>query len=291
MTLGQKIKEARQERGMTQKQLVGDQITRNMLSKIENDSATPSVRTLEYLASRLGLPAGDLLGELRPGMDEIPDGLSLMRSAYREGRYLDCMRLLDEDREACATDEGFLLRARSAAAAAREAMAAFDYEAAKQYADDADYYNKQGIYYAGDLDAEMSLILLECALRLDREEYEENRREYLRAAGALDFRSRYSLAEAAWLHRAGNREAARETLGQVTDPGIVASPAWAYLRGILEEDPRQALAYLREAEKRCDPRDRTLLLKIYAALETAYTAEEDYRMAYRYAALQLHGEE
>lgn len=47
MTLGQKIKEARLERNMTQKDVVGDYITRNMLSKIENDSATPSVKTLE----------------------------------------------------------------------------------------------------------------------------------------------------------------------------------------------------------------------------------------------------
>ena len=58
-----------------------------------------------------------------------------------------------------------------------------------------------------------------------------------------------------------------------------------------EEDSRKALGHLREAEERCDGRDRTLLLKIYAALETAYTAEEDYRMAYRDAALQLHGDE
>ena len=36
MTLGQKIKSARLARGMTQKELVGDAITRNMLSKIEN---------------------------------------------------------------------------------------------------------------------------------------------------------------------------------------------------------------------------------------------------------------
>ena len=58
MTLGQRIRQARIDRGMTQKQLVGDHITRNMLSKIENDSATPSVRTLEYIASRRSLPAG-----------------------------------------------------------------------------------------------------------------------------------------------------------------------------------------------------------------------------------------
>ena len=56
MNLGEKIKAARLERHMTQKDVVGDYITRNMLSKIENGSATPSVKTLEYLAGALGLP-------------------------------------------------------------------------------------------------------------------------------------------------------------------------------------------------------------------------------------------
>ena len=53
MTLGQKLKQTRLARGMTQSQVVGDRITRNMLSQIENDLASPSVGTLEYLASVL----------------------------------------------------------------------------------------------------------------------------------------------------------------------------------------------------------------------------------------------
>ena len=53
MTLGQKLKQTRLARGMTQSQVVGDRITRNMLSQIENDLASPSVGTLEYLARRL----------------------------------------------------------------------------------------------------------------------------------------------------------------------------------------------------------------------------------------------
>ncbi len=61
MTLGQRIKETRLEKQMTQQEVVGDFITRNMLSKIENDSATPSVKTLEYLSSVLQLPAGYFL--------------------------------------------------------------------------------------------------------------------------------------------------------------------------------------------------------------------------------------
>ena len=39
MTLGQKLKKARLDRGLTQSQVVGDRITRNMLSQLENDLA------------------------------------------------------------------------------------------------------------------------------------------------------------------------------------------------------------------------------------------------------------
>ncbi|MDR0292985.1 MAG: helix-turn-helix domain-containing protein [Oscillospiraceae bacterium] len=63
MTIGQRIREARLGRQMTQQELVGDYITRNMLSKIENDAATPSVRTLEYLAGAMGMPPGAFLSD------------------------------------------------------------------------------------------------------------------------------------------------------------------------------------------------------------------------------------
>ena len=61
MTLGQKLKKARLDRGLTQSQVVGDRITRNMLSQLENDLASPSVGTLEYLASVLNVRLSWLL--------------------------------------------------------------------------------------------------------------------------------------------------------------------------------------------------------------------------------------
>lgn len=63
MELGGKIKEARLEAGLSQKQLCGEQITRNMLSQIENGSAQPSMKTLGYLAQRLGKPISFFLEE------------------------------------------------------------------------------------------------------------------------------------------------------------------------------------------------------------------------------------
>lgn len=63
MALGARIKAARLELGLTQKQLCGEKITRNMLSLLENESASPSVETLMYLAQRLGKPVGYFLEE------------------------------------------------------------------------------------------------------------------------------------------------------------------------------------------------------------------------------------
>ena len=53
MELGEKIRKARLEAGLTQRQLCGGEITRNMLSLIENGSAKPSMKTLQYLAAKL----------------------------------------------------------------------------------------------------------------------------------------------------------------------------------------------------------------------------------------------
>ena len=63
MELGSRLKQARLDAGMSQRQLCGDVITRNMLSQIENGSAKPSMDTLRYLAERLGKPMGYFLEE------------------------------------------------------------------------------------------------------------------------------------------------------------------------------------------------------------------------------------
>lgn len=63
MTTGEKIKKLRNDKMMTQAQLVGDHITRNMLSRIESNEANPSLSTLLYIADRLGVPAGYLLAD------------------------------------------------------------------------------------------------------------------------------------------------------------------------------------------------------------------------------------
>ena len=63
MQIGEKIKQARLEAGLSQRALCGDMITRNMLSLIENGAARPSMDTLKYLAARLGKSVSYFLEE------------------------------------------------------------------------------------------------------------------------------------------------------------------------------------------------------------------------------------
>ena len=70
MELGERLKQARLEAGISQRQLCGDVITRNMLSQIENGSAKPSMDTLRYLAQQLGKPMGYFLEEQTVSADQ-----------------------------------------------------------------------------------------------------------------------------------------------------------------------------------------------------------------------------
>lgn len=63
MELGQRIKAARLEKGLSQRQLCGEVITRNMLSQIESGRARPSMVTLSYLAQQLGKSVSYFLDE------------------------------------------------------------------------------------------------------------------------------------------------------------------------------------------------------------------------------------
>lgn len=96
MNLGQKIRQARKARGITQADLAGNRITRNMLSQIENNLAVPSVQTLLYLAERLDVPVGyflsnsddDLVYKKIHCLDEI-------KACFRNGNYEACIELIE----------------------------------------------------------------------------------------------------------------------------------------------------------------------------------------------------
>ena len=94
MNIGKKIKELRTEKLMTQSELAGTEITRNMLSRIENEAALPSLGTVLYLAERLGVPAGYLLSE---GDEEFTyrktGAMKNIKKAYSDRNFELCRAL------------------------------------------------------------------------------------------------------------------------------------------------------------------------------------------------------
>lgn len=94
MNIGEKIRSLRVAKLMTQSELAGNQITRNMLSCIENSSAQPSLSTIIYIAGRLNVPVGFLLAEEG---DEIVyqkmNSLANIKRAYKAGDWMGCRSL------------------------------------------------------------------------------------------------------------------------------------------------------------------------------------------------------
>ena len=86
MALGDKLRQARLEAGLSQQALCDGEITRNMLSRIENGAACPSMRTLQYLASRLGKPMSYFLEE-RAVTSPNQETMESARRLYDAGEY------------------------------------------------------------------------------------------------------------------------------------------------------------------------------------------------------------
>ena len=80
--IGARIRECRLAAGMTQEELAGDIITRNMLSMIESGKSTPSLETLSKICARLGVSVSRIFA------DEREDAI------FRKGKIIDSFRAL-----------------------------------------------------------------------------------------------------------------------------------------------------------------------------------------------------
>ena len=131
MEIGAKIKELRLERGLTQEEL-GDrcELTKGYISQLENDLASPSVGTLEYLASVLGVQAAWLLADEKE--EEAAGRTERLRACYRGGDWAGCLELAQDLQP---DDEQALLLALAAAQCALHALEAERFAAAQELAE------------------------------------------------------------------------------------------------------------------------------------------------------------
>ena len=107
MTLGEKLRSARQKKGLSQTHVAGEHMTRNMLSQLENDLASPSVRTLMYLAQVLDVSVGWLLNEASDA--DSAEITKQIKELYRNGKYLDCVELLSRTEQSLDDEQMLLL--------------------------------------------------------------------------------------------------------------------------------------------------------------------------------------
>ena len=98
MTLGEKIRQARLDAGLSQRQAAGTEITRNMLSQLEHDAAKPSMRTLTVLAERLGKSVSYFL-EDTAGTSPNQQVMQSAREAYEREDYSGTVAALETYRE------------------------------------------------------------------------------------------------------------------------------------------------------------------------------------------------
>ncbi len=94
--MGKKIRALRMEKGMTQAELAGETVTRNMLSQIENGNAHPSVTTIVELAEKLGAPTEYFFSDCEDlNVFRKIGSIDRIRKAFADGDYGKCIYRLE----------------------------------------------------------------------------------------------------------------------------------------------------------------------------------------------------
>ena len=151
MSIGEKIKRLREKKRMTQSELAGDHVSRNMLSLIENGRATPSVQTLEALAEKLKTTSAFLLADRGEETALLKhSSIKDIRIAFSGKNYHIaanlCQRLYEDGMGA--DDEVDLVLAESLLETAKESLLADRVREACALFDQAVYYAERTAYYA-----------------------------------------------------------------------------------------------------------------------------------------------
>lgn len=182
-SLGNKIKEARLSKKLTQAEVVGSFITRNMLSQIESGTAMPSMKTLSYLSSVLELPLSSLLteeqetagfsGSSAPDLtdDSLSKQLLLLKSRAAEKDYEGILSLVSNPFPASGDalyDEKSAYLARASYECALCCESKNDLAAAITHAKNAEQYASEGFYANQALKADALLLVARLAEQLGK---------------------------------------------------------------------------------------------------------------------------
>lgn len=268
MELGQRLKQARLEMGLSQRQLCEGLVTRNMLSQIENGSARPSMEVLRSFAVRLGKTVSYFLEEdvvVSANQTVMEDA----RKAFCRGAFDEVCEMLKDYREPDGIFDGerWLLEVQSCLRLARKALEEDRRPLAAQLLRRCAEAGQKTPYYGPELERERCLLLAQLQIRALEELPGMDEELYLRGKAALE---------------KGETARAAQILDAAEDQ---TDPAWCLLRGKaahIQGDHKAAAAYLHRAEA-------VFPGEAAALLEVCYRELEDYKMAYFYACKQKEG--
>lgn len=265
MTMGEKLRQARMEAGLSQRRVCGDRITRNQLSLLEHDRVGPSLETLQYLAGQLGKPVSYFLEETAPN-------LLALEQARESTNPIQALRALD-----AYTPDGSVVDDLAALLEAALCLAASDRAASEGRA-----------AYAGSLAQRCRAALERCAFpgqvlaqgALLRQAETAEEQDFLSAAAQWNgTREQLLLAR---LRLAQNRpDQALALLEDLPDQVLLRGEA-LYRLGRYAE----ALELLRRAESQAPPAKAP---QLWPLLEACCRECGDYRGAYEYATRQRTG--
>lgn len=281
MTLGEKIRQVRLERGLTQKQLAGDRITRNQLSQIENDLTQPSMRTLEYLAAGLGVDAGWLMTQ--EDGDAAQKRLTEARELFREGRYAECM----ERTGTLTGEEALLMRSICAYRLAEQALNDERFSEASAYAEQALECNARCLYTNPSLQIAAARVSARCAAAEKKEAqaaFETYHQIFLRQQASVQ----YHLTMARFDLEQEHIQAAEREIWSIADLPEESRAEYLILRGRIaakKEQYENAILYLQQAQE-AEGLPRLLKRELLLALERCYSETQQYKQAYECAAAQ-----
>ena len=164
--LGRRLKEARLAKKMTQSEVVGNFITRNMLSQIESGVATPSIKTLEYLSGVLEISMASLMPSDEVSETDASEAarITKAKAAIAADDFERALSILDAECIAF-SDEAYALRSIAYLSLANIASQKGELQKAVDYAKRSYEYAGMGIYENGER-AEESVHLMNKSAKL-----------------------------------------------------------------------------------------------------------------------------
>jgi len=270
------------ERGLSQRQVAGEQITRNMLSQLENDQASPSVKTLTYLAQRLDVSLSWLIDEEDAACSEAV--LQKARWLFLQGEYQACMECLI--RLDVLSEEGSLMLCRSAVACGVKALESGSLQEAERAAAGAACC--KGAYLCEQ--DRMAVLSLQCRIALVKGTLQQSDLTlWEKTCSAMEENSGKNWIMTHALLVFGDFQRAEQLISSLNPVTAFDTGYFALLCGWLETEKRdyaQAIASLKLAEEN-PALGFGYRMEVYRLLERCFRELGDFRMAYHYAVLRL----